>query len=90
MFTIRDKIYQQYVKNENSTANVGGKVHRTKLYALNFFIVKKISTSHKEFSRACAIVIRLFFDRQSFLNFATLPSLSTTCFITIVLLQLSA
>ena len=30
MFTIRDKIYQQHMKNENSTVNVGGKVHRTK------------------------------------------------------------
>ena len=30
MFTIRDKIHQQHLKNENSTANVGGKVHRTK------------------------------------------------------------
>ena len=30
MFTIRDKIYQQHLKNENSTANVEGKVHRTK------------------------------------------------------------
>lgn len=30
MFTIRDKIYQQHMKNENSTANVGGKGHRAK------------------------------------------------------------